>query len=129
MDILVVQGRFAQATEHYIRALDKKPRWAELMRRMNDLAWMLATHAEGKVRDGRLAVRLSERICRELEPPPPQYLATWAAALAELGRFDEACIKAQKALAAAGKAGHTGLAQALKEQIVMYRSKKPLRTR
>jgi tetratricopeptide (TPR) repeat protein len=128
-DLLVVKGRFAQATEQYFLALDKKPRWAELIRRMNDLAWMLATHPEGKVRNGRLAERLGGRICREQNPPPPQHLATWAAAYAELGRFDNACIKAKMALAGAEKAGHSDLAQALKGQISLYRAGKPLRLR
>jgi hypothetical protein len=96
---------------------------------MNDLAWMLATHPEGKVRNGQLAVRLGGRICREQDPPPPQHLATWAAAYAELGLFDDACAKARKALAGAEKEGLGALAQALKGHIATYRAGKPIRLR
>ncbi|MHC4599358.1 MAG: tetratricopeptide repeat protein, partial [Planctomycetota bacterium] len=128
-DLLVTKGRFTEATEHYIAALDKAPRWAALMRRMNDLAWMLATHPDGRVRNGQLAVRLAGRFCREQDPPPPEHLATWAAAYAELGLFEDACAKAEMALAGAEKESLGALALALKGQIALYRARQPIRSR
>jgi tetratricopeptide (TPR) repeat protein len=56
----------------------------------NNLAWMLATFADAKLRDGSRAVALARQACQATDWKYPFYLGTFAAALAETGAFPEA---------------------------------------
>jgi serine/threonine-protein kinase len=56
----------------------------------NGLAWMLATCQEPELRDGARAVELARRVCEATDWEQPNFLDTFAAALAETGAFDEA---------------------------------------
>ncbi|HWY87513.1 MAG TPA: hypothetical protein VNX28_12345 [Gemmataceae bacterium] len=53
------------------------------------LAWILATHPDERLRDGRRAVRLARK-AMALGPAHPTLLETLAAAHAEAGDFEEA---------------------------------------
>ena len=63
---------------------------------LNNLAYMLATAANPKFRDGPRAVQLAEKANR-LRERDPALMETLAAAYAEAGRFPEARETAQKA--------------------------------
>ncbi|MHC4780357.1 MAG: tetratricopeptide repeat protein, partial [Planctomycetota bacterium] len=128
-DLLVRRGRHVEGAKHFLEAIDKKPRWAALLRRMGDLAWLLATHPDDEVRNGEWAVRLAGRVCREHDSPPPDVLATFAAAYAELGLFEEAIQTAEKALEEARKEKLRALVIALLGQMDLYRAGKPVRAR
>jgi tetratricopeptide (TPR) repeat protein len=52
------------------------------------LAWLLATCPDGKVRDGQKAVEHAGTACELTDGKSAYYLATLAAAFAEVGRFD-----------------------------------------
>lgn len=86
-------GRHAEAVPHYREALrlngrvsfvDGSYMWA------NDLAWMLATSRNAAIRNGAEALEWAERACAADGRDNPATLDTYAAALAEAGRFDEA---------------------------------------
>jgi tetratricopeptide (TPR) repeat protein len=56
----------------------------------NNLAWMLATCADDRLRYGRRAVVLARKACQATDWKNPYYLDTLASACAETGAFDEA---------------------------------------
>jgi tetratricopeptide (TPR) repeat protein len=62
------------------------------------LAWLLATCRDAKVRDGARAVELAGTACDLTDGKSARYLATLAAAFAEVGRFDLAVRWQQRAL-------------------------------
>ena len=64
---------------------------------LNELAWVFATHSDAALRDGPRAVQLSERACALTERKQPAFLATTAAAYAEIGKFSEAVATAREA--------------------------------
>ncbi|HEV3243405.1 MAG TPA: glycosyltransferase family 39 protein [Chthoniobacterales bacterium] len=94
---------------------------------LNELAWLFATHPNAAVRDGLLAVQLSERACALTEHKQPVLLASAAAAYAEVGKFSEAIATAQNALSLArlnGDAKTAGLAENL---LTSFQSNQPYR--
>jgi tetratricopeptide (TPR) repeat protein len=64
----------------------------------NNLAWMLATCADPKFRDGPRAVALARQACEATGWKHPFCLGTLGAALAETGAFDEAVQRQAQAL-------------------------------
>ncbi len=124
--VLESQGRAAEAVPHYRAALDLKiPDWTEVA---NNLAWILATHAGQNVRNGRDAVELAQSACSATALPPPEYLDTLAAALAEQGRFEEAVQAAERALRLVEERIQDKPAREIRERIALYRSRKPYRS-
>ncbi len=95
----------------------------ENRRYANDLAWLLATCPDADVRDGAAALRIVTRAAEQAAHPDANLLDTRAAALAELGRFDEAIdvMKAALELADAARIAD------LEERRKMYESGVPYR--
>ena len=86
------------------------------------MAWIRATHAEARHRDGAEAVRLAER-ARDRSPEPQAVLySTLAAAYAEAGRFPEAVAAGQRAVALARAAGESAGAERYAQQLADYRT-------
>jgi tetratricopeptide (TPR) repeat protein len=56
----------------------------------NNLAWLLATCADARLRDGPRAVALARQACQATDWKHPYCLGTLGAALAETGAFEEA---------------------------------------
>src|SRR5262249_32011036 len=54
---------------------------------LNDRAWLLATHPDAKIRDGKLAVEEALAACEKSAWNDPRCVDTLAAAYAEVGRF------------------------------------------
>jgi tetratricopeptide (TPR) repeat protein len=84
----------------------------------NNLAWMLATCSDARLRDGARAVALARQACQATDWKHPFCLGTLGAALAEAGAFEEAAHWQTRALSlypdeekAAGRA-RLGLYQA-----------------
>ena len=77
---------------------------------LNNLAWILATHPDETIRNGKEAVRLAERACEKTERKIPLMLGTLAAAYAEAGRFDDATSTAKEAEKLAIELSQAGLA-------------------
>ena len=64
----------------------------------NSLAWVLATCADAKYRDGQKAAELARQACDISTWKNPQFIASLAAAYAENGQFDQAITYQQQAL-------------------------------
>ncbi len=76
-------------------------------RMLDELAWLLATHPDPKVRDGQEATRLAERANVLTDRQVPALLDTLAAAYAEAGKFPAAVSTAEEALTLARSTGDT----------------------
>src|SRR5581483_1084779 len=104
------------------RALQLKPDYATAM---NNLAQVLATDADARLRDGAEAVQLARRACELSGGKTPGYAATLAAAYAETGQFSEAATAANQAIALAQAAGDQKLAAANTRLLELYRAHQP----
>lgn len=121
---LARQGDFANSVSHYYAALRGKPDDPEML---NNLAWILASCRDPKLRNGSEAVRLAEHACDLTGHQQTIYLGTLAAAYAEDGRFDDAVATAQQACDLAASHGDTALLQRNQELMALYRSRQPVR--
>ena len=88
---------------------------------LHSLAKLLATSSNPSLRNGSEAVDLCARLLRT-HGADPVLLQTYAAALAESGRFAEAIEEARRASGIAERAGPAGLAEAIREQIEGYQA-------
>jgi protein O-mannosyl-transferase len=86
----------------------------------NNLAWLLATSSDASIRDGNRAVELANEAVRLSDSKDPNYLRTFAAACAEIGRFAEAQETARRALREAESRGNSRLVNALRDEIALY---------
>jgi len=121
---LAQRGRVEEAIAQYERALQIKPDYAESM---NNLAWLLATCPDARIRDGTQAVKYAERACEQTHYGMTLFVGTLAAAYAEAGRFDEAIATAEKACALAEAAGEEGLLARNQQLLALYRAHQPYR--
>lgn len=90
-------------------------------------AWILATHPNDQLRDGRKAMQLASQICKHTHNRAPRYLDCLAAASAEIGRFDQAVAIANQALNLATEAGFDEMAKQISQRIKLYQSHKSFR--
>jgi Tfp pilus assembly protein PilF len=81
------QKELARAVADYQEALRLKP---DHISALNNLAWLLATSADGKIRDGKHAIECSTKACELTKWQKVGYLDTLAAAYAEAGDFENA---------------------------------------
>jgi hypothetical protein len=90
-------------------------------------AWVLSTHPDAALRDGRLAVAICEYglASHALDELPLREIL--AAAYAECGRAEDATAEAERALGLARAAGVADAAQRLEQVKELYRSGQPLR--
>jgi protein O-mannosyl-transferase len=117
-------GDYAGAAVQYRQVLRALPDSVEAL---NNLAWILATCPDDRVRNGAEAVQFAERASRL----PPQtgicVAGTLAAAYAEAGRFPEAIVTAEKAVETETAAGEERFAALNKKLLAVYRAGKPWR--
>lgn len=92
----------------------------------NNLAWVLATHPDGQLRDGAEAVRLAEAAVRSTGGSLST-LDTLAAAYAEAGRFDDAVATIEAAVSAAQQQGADAMAEKLQSRLPTYKAASPYR--
>jgi len=113
-------------TEKAIKALREALRVnPEMIAAYNDLAWLLATSAEPKFRNGEEAVSMGEQACKKTSFSEPLFIGTLAAAYAEAGRFDDAVKTGEKARDLAEKMGLQEVARRNEELAGLYRQHKP----
>lgn len=88
----------------------------------NNLAWLLATHPEDRIRDGNEAVALSEAALEGV--PSTNYAAydTYAAALAAAARFAEAVRAMERALELARDRVSDTTFKGMQERLQLYQS-------
>ncbi len=111
------RGRMSSAVENYTAALQRRPDDVELL---NRVAWILATTPDDRLRDGTRARAFAERAVTLTGRRDAVSLDSLAAALAELGRFDEAAAIAGEALAAARASGNTAMLPELELRLALY---------
>ena len=114
--------QFAKAKLDIEAALVNEPKVPGL--HMN-LARVLATAPDAKLRDGKKAVESAKRAVDMLKYRDGRYLDTLAAALAEAGEFDKAVETQQKALD--DPEFMRDEAAAARKRLELYRQKKPYR--
>ena len=121
---LTQQGRTGEAISHYREALRLTLRFPNAL---NELAWILATAPDAKLRSGTEAVQLAERACELTQNRQPAMLATLSAAYAETGRFPDAIATAQKARSLAQAADQKETADLAGELLKRYQVNQPFR--
>ena len=120
---------YDRAKAHYEEALRVGPASGKLSNTVScNLAWLLATCPDDKVRDGRRAVELATRACEGFGwkgRGASEAIDTLAAAHAEAGDFDAATKWQMEAIKLA--AGNAKFQKAAEERLALYRQKKPYR--
>ncbi len=123
--MLLNHGRAAEAVERLRKGLERAPQDVACR---DLLARVYATHPDAAVRSAAEAVSHAAIACDRAGRDVPQLLDTLAAACAEAGRFDDASVAVEKALALARQAGNDELARSIEAHLKLFREKKPLRT-
>ncbi|UCG31900.1 MAG: tetratricopeptide repeat protein [Phycisphaerales bacterium] len=121
---LLAAGRAREAVSHFGEAVRLAPGQPGPPL---DLAWLLATHPDEAVRDGRRAVELAERGIALLDTEQPAALEILAAAQAEVGAFQEAVATATRAIELAEQRNLRAQAEAARRRLELYRSGRPYR--
>lgn len=117
-------GRPLEAIRAFQRALTQTPGDPRLA---TELAWLLATSPDDRLRDGEEALRLAEKACQATRFLQPRALDALAAASAETGRFDDAVVVARRARELALQAGRRDLARQIEARLALYAAGKPYR--
>jgi tetratricopeptide (TPR) repeat protein len=112
---LLMNGEPAKAAQVYRIAMQIDPGDLQDQRA---LAWLLATHPDDRIRDGRQAVALSEQIVNATNGELPLFLLTLAASLAEAGDFDRAVEIGVQSAAAYQRAGDPKMALMIEQRIL-----------
>ena len=112
---LLMGNQSAQAAQVYRFAMQIDPGDLQNQR---SLAWLLATHPDDQVRNGREAVALSEQIVAATNGQVPLFLLTLSAAYAETGDFNQAAIVATQAAAAYRASGDHGMGDVVEGRIL-----------
>lgn len=123
-NLLVRVGRWDEAVQHYRIAVTVFPAFTD---GLNNLAWILATHPDAKVRNGEEARFLAIASCARRGWNDATTLDTLAAAHAECGDFDLAVQHAEKALAAGRRQNAKVLVARIERRLELYRQRKPFR--
>ncbi len=117
-------GRVDPALEHLREAVRLDP---ECSICYGDIAWILATHPDGSVRDPAQAVRLAQRAAELTGYRHGTTLDTLAAAYAAAGRFEEAGETARRALDRTTAAGDVELSDEIARRLELYERGEPYR--
>lgn len=119
-DALLSMGRHAEAIKDYEKALEVDPNDSGVL---NNLAWVLATSPDDKLRDGKRALELAKKACELTQYKEAHILSTLAAAYAELGDLKTAIEWSKKAV----ELGEGEEKEALMKELETYKSGKPMR--
>jgi tetratricopeptide (TPR) repeat protein len=122
--LMLKDGKVAEAIQSWRLALRFDPEWADLF---NNLAWILATHPDDKIRNGTEAVELALRAVKLSENKVPRFGATLAAAYAECKRFAEARGALEKIIPIVKTKGPLDLAEAIPLHLKSYGECRPWR--
>jgi tetratricopeptide (TPR) repeat protein len=113
-------GRQTEAIADYEKALKLQPKDHGIL---NNLAWVLATSPDAKLRNGRRAIELATRASELTKYKQAYILSTLAAAYAETGDF----ASARKWSAKAVEIGDKEHNDSLKKELQSYQANKPWR--
>jgi tetratricopeptide (TPR) repeat protein len=119
-DVLLNAGKHAEAIADYDKALKLHPEDSGIE---NNLAWVLATSPDEKVRDGKRAVVLATHACEATQYKAAYILSTLAAAYAETGDMQTALKWSTKAL----ELCEAEQKESLTKELESYKAGKPFR--
>jgi tetratricopeptide (TPR) repeat protein len=119
-DAYLNQGNQAGAIEDYEAALKIEPKNSGVL---NNLAWVLATSPDQRLRNGKRAIELATAACDVTEYKQAHILSTLAAGYAETGDFDTAINWSKKAV----EMSTEQLKAPLTKELESYQAKKPWR--
>ena len=124
---LAMTGQSEEALEHFREASRREPDRPGLLR---EIAWILATHPDARVRQEGEAIQLAQRASELTRHQNPLILDTLAAAYASAGRFEQAQQVAQAALklVSAVRVGQS-LAPGIQTRLELFRKGQPYRER
>ena len=97
------------------------------MRHKNNLAWVLSTHPDESIRNGKEAIRLITKAVDERPANAFTLLDTLAAAYAEDKQFEKAVAAAKRAVDFAESLGHYEFAKRIEGRLQLYNAGKPYR--
>ena len=113
-------GRHAEAIADFEKALKAKPDDSGIL---NNLAWVLATTPDEKLRNAKRAIELGKKACEVTDYKASHILSTLAAGYAESGDFDQAIEWSTKAV----EMGEGENKEQLAKELESYKQKKPWR--
>ena len=121
--VLIKQRRFRQAIRFLEQRLSQAPDDIELTL---DLARLLSTCPEPKLRNGTRAVQLAQRACQATPNRDPMALDVLAAAYAEIGRFQKAIQIGEQAFELAVSSGRANLAKQIEAHVKLYKTRQTI---
>ncbi len=113
-------GEQTQALADYAKAIELNPDSSHIL---NNMAWLLATSPDEKIRNGTRSIELAKKACELSEYKQAHILSTLAAGYAETGDFKTAIEWSQKAV----ELSEEGIDDQLKQELKSYQAKKPWR--
>ncbi|MGD9723868.1 MAG: tetratricopeptide repeat protein [Pirellulales bacterium] len=119
-DAYLSLGKQSEALGDYEKALEHEPDNSGVL---NNLAWVLATSPDDKLRNGTRAVELAKKACEVTEYKQAHILSTLAASYAESGDFASAVDWSKKAV----ELGPDPLKGQLQKELESYEAQKPWR--
>jgi Flp pilus assembly protein TadD len=120
--LLTAIGQDRAAAEEFRRALALRP---DHLSALVGLAWVLATSGDSGVRNPREAMGAAEQAVALTGNADASALDALAAACASTGDFARAVTTADRAVAAASKAGNAALADQIRTRLRLYRERQP----
>lgn len=121
---LLQRGEARVAISYYREALKYN---ANSYQAQNDLAWVLSTHPDDSLRNGKEAIRLITQAVNSRPANAYSLLDTKAAAYAEDKQFEKAVATAQKAVEMAESLGNHEFAKRIDRRLQLYRARQPYR--
>jgi Flp pilus assembly protein TadD len=115
-----------EAIEQTRAALKAKP---DSLEALGNLAWLLATTPNEKLRNGAEAVQLATQACQQTGFKEARLVGALAAAHAENGDFTNAVRRAEEAVSLAQAAGNAQFAGMNQQLLQLYRAGRPFRER
>jgi tetratricopeptide (TPR) repeat protein len=119
-DLYLTHGEQAKAKDDFEEALRLQPKDSGIL---NNLAWLLSTSPDEKLRDAKRAIELATMACEVTSYKEAHILSTLAAGYAEAGEWDKAVEWSQKAY----DLGEGDIKEQLAKELESYKEKKPWR--
>ena len=124
--LLLGTGKQSEAITDFEKALSLSPDESDIL---NNLAWVLATSPDQKLRNGKRAIELATKACELTDYKAAHILSTLAAAYAETGDFKQAIKYSTQAVELGKDAEDPETQKALQKELDSYKAQKPWRER
>jgi len=112
-------GKHDLAINHLNKALDLDPDFTSAL---NNMAWLLASAEDKKIKNADEAVKLAQRACELSGYDNYEFLDTLSIAYAAAGRFNKAVSTMDKAIDLAASEGQEELVKRLSEKQLLYKT-------